>query len=295
MRGVTRLNFGLDAFIADALGPYQMLVTRLQTSEQPVAHLVKEWVLLFFDEMNEMFLSESANFGRHYQAWTERGDAPDDDHVGDDEMQLRRDIERIGKKFVHDFVTNVRYRFQPYWPLLMACEMANPCSPKQVSPAAWTAAKDLMMRTGKWTVQEADVTVKNLKTQRRRYARASVAEERRMSGNLLKFYHDRYVLSQQTGEDHDFTLCDEYFRLVASLHVSSSVVESYFSRTKYIKNKHRSLLSDKTVSATMHLREMQPAHVEVLADRNINPYLSHNLCQCTKDDYHNKYVQLDWS
>ena len=124
MRGVTRLNFGLDAFIADALGPYQMLVTRLQTSEQSVAHLVKEWVLLFFDEMNEMFLSESANFGRHYQAWKDRGDDTAD------EIQLRRGIERLGQKFVHVFIANVRFRFQPYWPLLMACEVANPCSPK---------------------------------------------------------------------------------------------------------------------------------------------------------------------
>ena len=38
----------------------------------------------------------------------------------------------------------------------------------------------------------------------------------------------------------------------------------------------------------MYLREIHPTHVEVLADRNINPYLSHNLRQCIKDDYHNK-------
>ena len=73
MRGVTRLNFGLDTFIVDARGPYHMLATRLQTGEQSVAHLVKERVdIVVFNEMNEMFLSESVRFfGRHYQACME--------------------------------------------------------------------------------------------------------------------------------------------------------------------------------------------------------------------------------
>ena len=69
-----------------------------------------------------------------------------------------------------------------------------------------------------------------------------------MFGNLMKFYHDRYVLSHVHSADWRRPR-DEYFRLAASLHVSSSVVESYFSQTKYIKNKYHSLLSDKTVSS----------------------------------------------
>ena len=282
MRGVTRLNFGLDAFIADVLGPYQRLVTRLQTQDQPVAHLVKEWVLQFYDECNNLFFDKSANFGIHYQQWK--------DAAEHDETKLRRGIEVKGKQFCRVFLENVRYRFQPYWSLIMACELANPCSPKRVSPKAWEAAKDLMLRSGKFSEDEADATIQNLKDQRKHFGRASEATERRMSGNLLKFYHDRFRASQDAGVDHPFTLCDKYFQLIASLHISSSVVESYFSRTKYIKSKHRSMLSDKTVSATMHLREMAVPHVETLSNRDPDPYYAHRYSQNTKDDYQRKYV-----
>jgi len=283
MRGVTRLNLGLDSFMADVLAPYQRLVTRLQTQNQPIAHMVKEWVLQFYDECNNLFLGASPNYGSHYQHWK--------DTAQHDETELRRGIEAMGKKFCRDFLENVRYRFQPYWSFIMACELANPCSPKRVSRSSWRAAKDLMLRSGKWTEVQADETIKNLKEQRRRYGRASAAEERRMTGNLLKFYHDRFQASQASGQDHDFGLCEKYFKLIASLHMSSSVVESYFSRTKYIKSKHRSTLSDRTVSATMHLREMSaPPHVETLCNRDPDPYAAHRYCQCTKDDYQLKYV-----
>ena len=171
-------------------------------------------------------------------------------------------------------------------------ELANPCSPSRVSPIAWTAAKDLMRRSGKFTNVEIDATVENLKAQRKHFGRASVAMEARMSGNLLKFYHDRFKNAQKTGKTHNFGQCEEYFKLVASLHVSSSVVESYFSRTKYIKSKHRSLLSDKTVSATMNLREMCPPPIETLSNRDPNPYYAHELSQNTRDDYERKYVNM---
>ena len=289
MRGVTRLNFGLDAFVADVLQPYNTLVCRLQTTSQPVAHLVKEWFLQFFDEMNNLFLRDSKTFGRNYQEWKNRGNDTDAD-----EQELRKGIESMGRQFAHDFMTNVRYRIQPYWGLLMACELANPCSPKDIASEAWDAARDLMRRTDKFTDAEIEATVKNLREQRQHHSRSSAAEEHRMKGNLLKFYHDRFRVALNSETNHDFVLCDEFFRLVTSLYISSAVVESYFSRTKYIKNKHRSLLSDNTASATMHLREMSTSqHVETLSDRNPDPYSAHKLCQRTYDDFCDKYVDRE--
>ena len=282
MRGVTRLNFGLDAFIVDVLGPYNTLVSRLQTTSQPIAHLVKEWFLQFFDEMNDLFLGPSPDFGRHYQEWKSRGD-----DGNDNEKTLRKNIENMGQRFAQTFLKDVKYRVQPYWSLLMACELANPASPKHVSPMAWDGVRDLMKRTGKFTQVEIDATVKNLSDQRKYYSRTSAAAEHRMSENLLKFYHDRF---QSSNREHQFALCDEFFRLVSSLHVSSAVIESLFSKTKYIKQKHRSSLSDETVSATMHLRDVPSPPVEVLTDRNPDPFCAIRLSRQTQDDYREKYV-----
>ena len=129
-----------------------------------------------------MFLGPSPDFGRFYQTWKEWGDDADKD-----EIELRRGIETMGQKFVYDFVMDIRYRFQPYWGLWMACEVANPCSPKAISPHAWQAAKDLMIRTGKFTEQDADDTIQNLKDQRDSFKRCSEVTEHRVSVSLLIF------------------------------------------------------------------------------------------------------------
>ena len=102
-------------------------------------------------------------------------------------------------------------------------------------------------------------------------------------------------LALDTGEDHPFTKTERYFRLVASLNVSSSVIKSYFSRTKYIKNKHRSLLTEKTVSATMNLRELSTPSVETLSSRDPDPYHAITLSQHSKNDYVRKYVDSEIS
>ena len=107
-----------------------------------------------------------------------------------------------------NLLKDIKYRVQPYWSLLMACELANPVSPKHVSPMAWDGVRDLMKRTGKFTQVEIDATVKNLSDQRKYYSRTSAAAEHRMSENLLKFYHDRF---QSSNREHQFALCDEFY------------------------------------------------------------------------------------
>ena len=68
-------------------------------------HLVKEWVITFFDEMNSMFLGPSPDFGHLCETWKEWGDDADKA-----EIKLRRGIETMGQKFVYDFVMDIRYR-----------------------------------------------------------------------------------------------------------------------------------------------------------------------------------------
>ena len=91
------------------------------------------------------------------------------------------------------------------------------------------------------------------------------------TSNLLKYYHDRYQTAVDNQQAHKYPLADEFVRLVFSLHLTSSIIETYFSKTKYIKNLHRSRLRDSLSSMTLHLQQLRKLH---------NKYTLQNL-----DDY----------
>ena len=116
---------------------------------------------------------------------------------------------------------------------------------------------------------------------------ASAAQERRIHSNLLFFYAER----KKAGASK-VPLCDEYAQLGFSVHIASAVIETYFSKTKYIKNKHRSQLNDKSASASMHLSDCKAAKPEVLvANRSslMNPRLAWMINEHNEDDLTTKY------
>ena len=63
----------------------------------------------------------------------------------------------------------------------------------------------------------------------------------------------------------DYPFANNFATLIFSLHLASAIIESYFSKTKYIKNRYRSRLSDALASATLHLQQLRAYHdVQVL-------------------------------
>ena len=116
----------------------------------------------------------------------------------------------------------------------------------------------------------------------------TTAVERRIHNNLLLFYAER-----KSAGPSKFPLCDEFAQLVFSIHVASAVVETYFSKTKYIKNKHRSKLNDQSASASLHLVESTPSASEILTnDRgsHINVSAAWETHEGDEDDMRMKYV-----
>ena len=78
--------------------------------------------------------------------------------------------------------------------------------------------------------------------------RCSEGTERRIHSNLLKLYADRV-----TTNDRRFPLSSEFTQIVFVVKVSSADIETYFSRTKYMKNLYRSKLQDDLASATLQV------------------------------------------
>ena len=182
---------------------------------------------------------------------------------------MSNQVKAMGRSFLSDFLIKCRYRLQPYWKFLMGLELASPVSAARVSPGAWEGAKDLMRRAG-FTPEEVVQTVQQLQKQRRQAARWGAGEINQCKKNLLAFYRDRVIANLQK-DNNTFALADKYAQLVFSLHVASAIIETFFSKTKYIQSKARSRMKIDTVANVLHISQTPPPrNVEVLETSSIS-------------------------
>ena len=140
--GLTNFNRGLDSMMLDILDPYKILMTRLQIQNKPVSHRVVDWVLEYFRSMNTKFLSVSPVWGKNYRQWLTNNVDTDNQHT------MERQVQAMGRQFVRQLCTSLRRRLQPYWSLLLACQLANPLSARYMPDSSRAAAKDLCIRAG---------------------------------------------------------------------------------------------------------------------------------------------------
>ena len=103
----------------------------------------------------------------------------------------------------------------------------------------------------------AKATVRDLKSQKEMTGEWCLGEIKVYTYNLIKYYHDRLKEDKKHSRPPDFPHTNTFATLIFSLHISSSVVESYFSKTRYVKSLHRSKLDDALTSATLHLQELR--------------------------------------
>ena len=157
----------------------------------------------------------------------------------------------MGREFQHKFLKSVKRRIQPYWKTLMALELINPCCRADVSESAWQGVNDLMVRA-EFTLDCRRKVISELKQQRRQASRWPLAKIHHCTTNLLAFYGDRCP-----GENVEsaFSHAEDYVRLVFSLHMASSTIETFFSKNKYIKSRNRMSMKDKTAANVLHLSQ----------------------------------------
>ena len=245
--GLTNQMLGLDAIMHDALVPYSILCERIQTAVVPIGHNIRRWVADMFRTLDNLMLRDGAQFGEQFNKWKSRPDVTEG---------LVKQVQCMGRQFVYQFLMNARHRVQPYWRVLLAMETINPCSPYRVSPDAWLGVKDLCRRVGMDDAFTRTV-VRELKLQHVRSAEWSLAEVKECTNNLLKYYHDRLASDLRHNRMSDYPAANKFATLVFSLHVASAIIETFFSKTKYCKNIHRSTLSDDLASATLHLQQLR--------------------------------------
>ena len=156
----------------------------------------------------------------------------------------------------------------------MVMETIIPCVPmgSRVNRAAWEGVEDLVRRCMNGI--DPKQVVHQLKMQQLQAEEWSVPEVNSCTKNLLRFYHDRLKSCKHNSKPTPYPLADEFARLVFSLHVASSVIETYFSKTKYIKSLHRASMRDSLSTATLHVQQlrsyMDPDVVETISTLDID-------------------------
>ena len=179
----------------------------------------------------------------NFQKWKRRGDVT---------PELTVQIGAMERRYVYLFLKDMKYRLRPYWKFILASETVNPCAPATISPSAWEGVQDLCKRA-KLSAERTRHVIEELKLQHEEAAEWNMAETRFCKSNLLRFYRDR--LAQ--GNADRFGNANIFAQIVFSIHYVSSSIETYFSKTRYIKNRYRSRMKDELASATLHLQQLQ--------------------------------------
>ena len=81
---------------------------------------------------------------------------------------MERQVQAMGRQFVSQLCTSLRGLLQPYWSLLLACQLTNPLSARYMPDSSRAAAKDLCIRAG-MTERKAISVVEELDRQRDAY------------------------------------------------------------------------------------------------------------------------------
>lgn len=245
--GVNPENWLLVSAVTGVLRVYQTLITRLQTTLQPVGHKVRRWVEEFSSSLETQFIQEGVIYtGPYFKArshFLEAGSAQEN-------RELVQHTDTLVRRLAKGLLDNTLSRLDPYMAFYGCLELTDPlAATPDGHSGVWEQLHQLCQW---WDVDEAELRsdIVALKTQ----AAALPDREARLSqDNLLEFYranHDRPPLA---GLPHLL----RFARHALSVPIASAFVESLFSVMASTKTQRRSSLHDDTVAACMHLRSVE--------------------------------------
>jgi hypothetical protein len=261
--GLTDLNFGRSAYLAGLLKPYKVLVEELlqnvQTAEQ---HLAGRRLRKFYMVMKSGWIGTQENepmyAGREFHEWVEEMEA-------ENKNELVAVVKREARSFASVFVASVKRRLSSTWNHLQCLELIDPLGPCHLTyakPPVWRALRDLYGRRG--IEAETGKTFADCREEIL-HMRASAQDLDPQSRALIRSDLCAYLRERREGfvVTYDTSPTPAYDALCAaifSIPLSSSFVESLFSKMVYNQSKIRSSLKDQTMSDILHVHDV------VLAD-----------------------------
>ena len=239
--------------MAGVLLPYKILVSELQCVKIPFQHQVARKLRHYYTQMQTGWIGTDAVKPGcpyiPYQDWKQRMM-----ETGKDE--LLRLVEKESHAFASVMVTSLKERLRSTWNHIQSLELVDPLGPDldlYTTPEVWHALKDLCRRRkinfGK--VQEQIIA------ERAEAVDLDLPTKAQIRHNLIDYCGERHRGFQSVGIASPTQELNLLRAAVFSLTLSSSFVESLFSKMSYTQSKTRSRLDAHTVSvfAIFHVHD----------------------------------------
>ena len=185
------------------------------------------------------------------------------------------------RSFASIIVRVLRRRLRSTWQYIQALELIDPLGPElelYATPAVWDALKDLCRRRD-IDFYKCQEQINDLRSQSKHLDKESKAMIKMDLAQYLRDRQQMYVMTQIETETPDY---DELCQAVFSIPLTSSFVESLFSKMAYNQSKIRSSLADATMSSILHL------HDATLPDPNFKLPSAMMLKVCVPRSLHDK-------
>ena len=257
--GLTDLNLGRSAYISGALIPYKVLVESLQGSAMPEQHLAARRIRQYHMVMQSSWIGskdvEPMFACRAFDDWIA-------EMLGKGKHALVKLVKRECRAFCSVMVASIRRRLSSTWNHIQALELIDPLGPDlqtHATPAVWEALRDLCRRRG-LNFHNCQQQIVRLRGEARDLDQDSRAMIRM---DLCGYMRDRHLMFAMTATQSPTADYDELCEVVFSIPLTSSFVESLFSKMLYNQSKIRSRLADSRLSAILHLHDSSLPDPEV--------------------------------
>ena len=230
---------------------HKVLVESLQGASRPEQHLTARRFRRFYTVMQKSWIgtetSEPMYACKEFQLWIEEM-----------EVKNKSDLVRLVKQECRSFssvlVASLCSRMRPTWQYLQAMELIDPLGPdmdQYVTTAVWDALKDLCRRRGIdfHKCKDDIVTIRAEAPDLDRQSQAMIRMD------LCGYMRDRLQMYQMTSTPSPTPEYDRLCRAIFSIPLTSSFVESLFSKMTYNQSKIRSRLCDSKMSSILHLHD----------------------------------------
>ena len=248
--GLTDLNFGRSAYLAGVLKPYAVLIEELQRVH-PEQHWCARRIRKFYMVMQTSWVGSATQTpvyaGREFREWCDEMEALDKEDLVDL-------VKKECRSFSGVILASIKVRLSHTWASIQALELIDPLGPELgrfATDEVWAALKDLCSRRG----LDYDLCKEQI-VEMRSAADGLHADDRQLIKLDLCGYmrerHAGFVAANRPSptEEYDKLCC-----AVFSIPLTSSFVESLFSKMEYNQGKARSRLKDETMSAILHCHD----------------------------------------
>ena len=249
--GLTDLNIGRSCYFSGCLTPYKVLVESLQCATTPEQHLAARRIRQFYMVMQAAWIgtrtTEPMFACRAFSEWME-------EMLSKGKRQLVKLVKQECRAFCSILVAAMRRRLRTIWFHIQSLEIIDPLGPDLATHATaevWEAMENLCWRRGLnfHDVKEQAIIIRSEAQNLDAQSKATIRMD------LCSYLRDRHSTFVMTMTESPTPEYDKFCEVVFSIPLTSSFVESLFSKMSYNQYKIRSRLTDSRLSSILHLHD----------------------------------------